>query len=205
VAADVKFSRRPPLTSTHLNGVFILDIEQFINELTDRLSVIAPKGFRVTTGDGLIWYSTNEGDNFSSKAETQGARRSGTYIRANFGVYGPSEEDNFIGAAVQALSELQDFVSEATGEPWPGTTAQPEPHARIDRHQLYLWYGNSADPILACRPIPLILIATLREDTPRPPSRRGAAALARRQPRRPRLRLGRQQPEHYGAVHGPFA
>jgi hypothetical protein len=60
------------------------------------------------------------------------------------------------GVATQALDELQDYISEATHDPWPGTTAQPRPYARIRDSMLYLGYGDPDAPILTCAPIPLL-------------------------------------------------
>ena len=58
----------------------------------------------------------------------------------------------------QALDELQDYIDEATRDPWPGDRTPPRPHAQIRDGALHMWYGG-ADPIaqavLACEPIPL--------------------------------------------------
>lgn len=117
--------------------------------LADRLSAMVPEGFHVDARDGMLWYSADEGR----------AGRSGTYVQSNFGVYGETDEDNIVGLAVQALDELQDYVSEATHDPWPGTTAQPAPHAQIRESTLHLWYGDPGSPVLACEPVPLAVIA----------------------------------------------
>jgi hypothetical protein len=65
------------------------------------------------------------------------------------------EEENIVGIAVQALSELQDYISEATHTPWPGTTRQPSPQGRILNAHLNLWYADNGNVILSCDPIPL--------------------------------------------------
>lgn len=71
------------------------------------------------------------------------------------GAYGDTEEDNLVGLSVQVLNELQDYVSEVTTEPWPGTTRQPNPHAEVSGPNLYLWYGERGDAAVTCDPIPL--------------------------------------------------
>jgi len=65
------------------------------------------------------------------------------------------DEDNIVGVAVQALDELQDYVDEATHDPWPGTRTQPRPHGRIRGSMLHLWYGEPDHIVLACEPVPL--------------------------------------------------
>jgi len=62
--------------------------------------------------------------------------------------------------ATQALDELQDYISEATHDPWPGLRSQPSPHARISGATLHLWYGDSSNVTLACAPIPLADVRT---------------------------------------------
>src|ERR1700722_8631888 len=99
-----------------------MNLDLFIETLAGRLSAIVPEGFSVTAEGGILWYSA---------APDYHASRSGTYARDNFGVYGATDEENIIGVAVQALDELQDYVSEATHSPWPGTGSQPSPHGRI--------------------------------------------------------------------------
>lgn len=84
-----------------------------------------------------------------------GASRAGTYVSRNCGVYGATDEENIVGIAVQALSELQDYVSEATYLPWPGVTSQPSPHGQILDSSLSLWYGDPDNPVLTCERLSL--------------------------------------------------
>ena len=53
------------------------------------------------------------------------------------------------------LDRTQEFVAEATGQPWPGTTSFPEPHAVVAGGEVRCWYGDEARPTLALAPIPL--------------------------------------------------
>ena len=122
-----------------------VDVDRFAGILADRLSAIVPAGFGVRASDGMLWYSRGD-DN---------AGRAGSYVRDNFGVYGESDEDNIVGLAVQVLDELEDYVDEATSDPWPGTTSQPPPHGEIRDEALHLWYGDPAAVVLACEPIQL--------------------------------------------------
>jgi len=131
-----------------------VDVDLFMRILAGRLAAVAPRGFSVTVRDGLVWYSGVPGQ-FSG---LRGSGASGTYVRSNFPAYGATIEQRLVGAARQALGELQDFISEATHDPWPGRTAQPWPHAVVRDQVLHLWYGGrdlEADVVLACEPIPL--------------------------------------------------
>ena len=119
-----------------------VDVDLFAGILAERFRAIVPGGFAVQAGDGMLWYST----------AARNAGVAGTHVRDNWGAYGHSDEDNLVGVAVQALSELQDYVSEATADPWPGTTSQPSAHGVIREGNLHLWYG---DVVLAVDPVPL--------------------------------------------------
>jgi hypothetical protein len=82
----------------------------------------------------------------------------GTNVRVNREGAGETTEDRLAGIAAQALDDQQDFVDEASHEPWPGTQASPRPFAQVRERMLHLWYGRP-DPtspvVLACEPIPL--------------------------------------------------
>jgi hypothetical protein len=131
-----------------------MDLDQLATILADRLSMIVPAGFHVAAADGMLWYSAEQG-RFPAQSGDYRVGQAGTYVRTNFGVYGPAKDENIIGVAVQALSELQDYVSEATHTPWPGTTRQPNSHGRIRDSHLELWYGDPDNVVLSCDPIPL--------------------------------------------------
>jgi hypothetical protein len=128
-----------------------MDLDRFTAILANRLSAIVPAGFHVTAADGMLWYYAEEG-RFPGQLGDGRIGPAGTYIRS---VYGSSDEENMVDVAVQALSELQDYISEATHAPWPGMTSQPSPEGRIVDSHLNLWYGDHNKPVLACERIPL--------------------------------------------------
>ena len=101
----------------------------------------------------MLWYSAD--GQFPGQSGNYQPGSAGSYIRSSFGVFGDSVEENVTGIGVKVLDELQDYVSEATHDPWPGTTRQPQPYARIIDSQLNLWYGDCDNTSLACEPIPL--------------------------------------------------
>jgi hypothetical protein len=134
-----------------------MDLENFATILAERLSAIVHSGFEVTAADGMLWYSAERG-RFPGQSGDYHVGRAGTHVRSNFGVYGATDEENIVGIAVQALSELQDYISEATHTAWPGSTSQPSPHAQIIDSNLDLWYGDIEDPVLTCERIQLAQI-----------------------------------------------
>jgi hypothetical protein len=127
-----------------------MDIDRLTNALAVCLTSIVPVGFRIIADNGMLWYS-----DMSKGGGNQQSGRTGTYIRDNFGLYGESEAENIIGVSVQALSEVQDYISEVTGLPWPGKSSQPSPHGSIEDSQLRLWYGEASQPVLSCANISL--------------------------------------------------
>ena len=134
-----------------------VDADRLAELLADRLTAIVPPGFHVEAADGMLWYSADQG-RFPGQQGDYCVGRAGTHIRANLGVHGDTDADHLAGLAAQALDELQDYISEATHDPWPGTTAQPPPYARIHDAMLDLGYGDPSAPVLTCPPIPLAVL-----------------------------------------------
>ena len=127
------------------------DIDRLTSLLADRLAAIIPDGFHIEATDGMLRYSCDD-SRFPGQLGNYHVGTAGTYIRVNFESRGLTE------VAEQALDELQDYIDEATRDPWPGDRTPPRPHAQIRDGALHMWYGG-ADPIaqavLACEPIPL--------------------------------------------------
>jgi hypothetical protein len=83
---------------------------------------------------------------------------SGTHLRDNFDAHSQADEDRIAGVAAQALDELQDYIDEATHDPWPGGRTPPRAYAQVRGRTLHLWYGGpdiSSNAVLARVPIPL--------------------------------------------------
>jgi hypothetical protein len=135
-----------------------VDPDKLAAALADRLAAIAPDGIHVQADDGMLWYSC--AGRFPAEPDSYRPGSSGTYVRDNFEAHAEdmTEADSAAAVGRRALDELQDFVDEATREPWPGTTTPPHPFAEVRRETLHLWYGDtniSDDPVLSCEPIPL--------------------------------------------------
>lgn len=122
--------------------------------LADRLGAIVPAGFHVRADAGMLWYSADQG-RFPGQLGDGRPGSAGTHVQANIGAYGPTDADNIIGVAVQALGELQDYIDEATHELWPGDGIPSRLGAEIRDSAVHLWYGDPDSAVLACDPIPL--------------------------------------------------
>ena len=131
-----------------------MDADALTALLAGRLAAIVPAGFHVQARDGMLWYSADQG-RFPGQQGDYRTGQAGTYVRDNLGAYADTVADGVTRVAAQTLDELQDYVSEATHDPWPGTRAQPRPYARIRDAMLHLGYGDPDAPVLACAPIPL--------------------------------------------------
>jgi hypothetical protein len=130
-----------------------IDVDRLTELLAARLAAIVPDGIGVRAADGMLRYSSHPGRLAGLAGGT-----AGTYVRDNFDAHGDTAEERLGGAATQALDDLQDYVDEASGEPWPGTRTPPRPFAQVRGHVLHLWYGGPevTDPVvLACEPVPL--------------------------------------------------
>lgn len=140
-----------------------MDVDRLTGLLAGRLAAIVPPGFHVEAADGMLWYSADQG-RFPGQQGDYRSGRAGTHVRAGLGIHGDTEAENLIGIARQALDELQDYISEATHDPWPGTSSQPRPHARIRNSMLHLYYGDPDHPVLTCPPIPIAALERPHRD-----------------------------------------
>jgi hypothetical protein len=120
-----------------------VDPDRLTEVLAQRFDEVTPDGIHVTADDGMLWYSSDFGRG-----------KAGSYVRYSLaGAAGESDEADLVSTTVIILDQLQDFVSEATTDPWPGTGRQPEPQAEIRDGALHLWYGDPGDIKLAIAPI----------------------------------------------------
>ena len=138
-----------------------VDPDRFAALLAASLAAIVPDGFHVTLEGDMLWFRSDEG---------RFPGQQGDYATGTAGI-GPQEafltcmeyqgaaEACVADAARHALDALQDYIAEATHDPWPGQRTMPEPHAQVRGSTLHLWYGTADDPVLACEPIPLASFA----------------------------------------------
>lgn len=104
----------------------------------------------------MLWYAAEPG-RFPGQQGLYQVGSSGTYFLENFYLHGENEEGHpVVAVTIQALNELQDFVDEASHDPWPGLRRAPRPNAEIRGSELHLWYEDGDEVVAACRPIPLV-------------------------------------------------
>jgi len=140
-----------------------VDADRLTETLASRLTAILPDGFHVEASDGMLWYSADEG-RFPGQLSNYDVGRVGTHVRDNLEAYGDTAEERVAGIAAQALDELQDYVDEASHDPWPGNGTPPRPFAEVRGQALHLWYGGpdiTSPVVLACESIPLVQIQRL--------------------------------------------
>ncbi len=110
--------------------------------LAERLSQIAPPGFRAVAVGPMLHYASR----FGSGA---------TDIRTNFHDDQPLAE-RVRSVCQLALDDFQDVVDETTAEPWPGIGGGvPPAQAEVRGSRVHMWYGPADVPVLECEPIEL--------------------------------------------------
>lgn len=132
-----------------------MDGDELGRTLEDRLTRVIPSGFYVAySDDGLLTYSSDPG-RFPGQSGSYQAGSSGTYVRRNFALWAGTDSERIVGVCRQVLDELQDYIDEATHDPWPGGRTPPRPYAEIRGAAVVLGYGTPELPVLECAPIPL--------------------------------------------------
>jgi hypothetical protein len=134
-----------------------VDADKLAATLARRMAAIVPDGFHVETADGMLWYSADEG-RFPGQLGDYMVGKAGSQVRESFRSYSEPDEERIAAVAAQALDELQDYIDEATHDPWPGESKPPGAYAQVRDRVLYLWYGGSdmpGDAVLSCEPISL--------------------------------------------------
>ncbi|HEY2240735.1 MAG TPA: hypothetical protein VGI21_18185 [Streptosporangiaceae bacterium] len=134
----------------------VVDVDRLIALLADRLAGIVPDGFRIDADHAMLRFSAEAG-RFPGQSGTYHVGPSASHVRQYFEVLPGTVADRLVGVGVRVLDDLQDYVSEATHDPWPGRTAQPTPQGELREGQLHLWYGgrHGRQAVLACAPIAL--------------------------------------------------
>jgi hypothetical protein len=131
-----------------------LDAVNLAELLCGRIQAVLPTGLHVKAANGdLMAFS----DGFRGPS---GLGSAGSYLRQFFDdlAYQYPDEAHLLAATCRhALSDIQDYVAEMTGDPWPvvGPGTMPTPGARVTDQLIHLWYGDEEQPVLCLVPIPL--------------------------------------------------
>ena len=109
----------------------IIEVDKLTRVLAGRLAAIVPDGFHVEAADGMLWHSAG-GGRFPGQTGDYQVGRGGTCVRVHVEGGGQAADDALAGVAAIALDELQDYVDEATRDPWPARHGTPpRPYARV--------------------------------------------------------------------------
>ena len=134
-----------------------VDPDRFAALLAARLAAIVPDGFHVTLEGDMLWFRSDRG-RFPGQQGDYNTGSAGIWPQEDLSTcleYEGTGEECAADAARHALDALQDYIAEATHDPWPGQRTMPEPHAQVRDSTLYLWYGAADDVVLACESLPL--------------------------------------------------
>jgi len=129
--------------------------------LSARLAAIVPVGFHVTLEDDMLWFRSDEG-RFPGQQGDYHTGSAGLWPQEDFLTcvkYEGTVQDCLADVARHALDALQDYIAEATHDPWPGQRTMPDARAQVRGSMLHLWYGGADDAVLDCEPIPLADLA----------------------------------------------
>jgi hypothetical protein len=137
------------------------DADQLTEVLASRLDAIVPDGFHVRAAGGMLQYSAAQG-RFPGQFSDYQVGGASTHVQPHLAAHGETAADQAAGVAAQAPDELQDYVDEASLEPWPGKRQPPQAFALARGGVLHLWYGDpdiGGPVVLACEPLPLVRIS----------------------------------------------
>lgn len=111
--------------------------------IAQRLSTVVPEDFTVHAEDGELVISSQDPE-WSATSYVWLLSSQGDLVR------------DVESAALNALTVVQDCISQAKREPWPPCRGSrfAAPGAKFDDGVLRLWYGSEDAPDLPLRPIP---------------------------------------------------
>ena len=132
----------------------MVDFHGLAQVLARHLTKVVPPGFHVTANEAKLIYSSDSG-RFPGQQGDYRVGTAATLLDQSFSEDERVNEAKVVQIAFNVLDDLQDYVDEASHEPWPGDRSPPRPHAEIRGPFLHMWYGEPEAPALACDPIAL--------------------------------------------------
>lgn len=118
---------------------------RFAAELADRLNEVVPTGFAVTAEDVTV--ELRRGDQFVGSTDMAELVEDSENL--------DDLPANLETAARAIMSNIQDWIADATSDPWPGIRSQPNPNARVQDQTLHIWFGDADGQVLSLRPLDL--------------------------------------------------
>lgn len=133
-----------------------VDADVLVQELADRFRSVVPDGFHVAVrSDGIMWFSCDDG-RFPEQRGDFKPGMAGTHLRHNHRTVPGALSERVAAAARQALDDLQDYVNEASHEPWPGVRRPPSARAQVLDGLLRCWFVDGEEVVLELDPVPLV-------------------------------------------------
>jgi len=142
-----------------------VDPDRFAALLAARLAAVVPDGFHVTLEGDMLWFRSDEG-RFPGQQGDYRTGSSGIWPQEDLLTclqYDGTPGDCAADAARHALDALQDYVAEATHDPWPGERTMPERRPRSGAQRCTC---GTAPPPTRCSPASRY--RWLSSPTPRP-------------------------------------
>ena len=120
----------------------------FAAELASRLNEVAPEGYTVNA------------ENVTVVLRHHGAVVGSTEMAE---LVEDSENPDLLPESLETaaraiLSNVQDWISDSSYQPWPGERSQPAPDAHATADRLEMWYGGQDHPVLKLRPLALATV-----------------------------------------------
>jgi hypothetical protein len=120
-----------------------VDTVALAHELARRMQDVVPSGIGITVEGDMLWFSSTSHHGTAGSYGCQWLSE------------GEGKREHLLAEACRrALGDLQDFVAEATTEPWPGSGSMPHAGARVQDGSVLLWYGDGDNPVLLLEALP---------------------------------------------------
>ncbi len=134
-----------------------MDADAVTQELADRFRSVVPEGSHLEVGsDGTVWLCSCDEGRFPGQQGDFKPGMAGTHLRSNLRAVSATDAERAVAAARQALDDLQDYVDEASHEPWPGLHRPPSARAEVREGCLHCRYVDGDEVVLELDPVPLI-------------------------------------------------
>jgi hypothetical protein len=123
-----------------------VNADQVTELVANLMRTVVPSGVIIEVVDGMIW-------NSYANERAYGGGRAGIYFRDFLEADETSEDptpERVADSCWIAMDQLQDAVAEMTGSAWPGSSSQPQSHARALGTRVHVWFGDEDTPDLDC-------------------------------------------------------
>jgi hypothetical protein len=99
---------------------------------------VVPVGVLIEVDERMLWYHYD-------LEHAYGGGYAGSYFRQFLEARSEQDlapDDGAASACQTAFDQLQDFLVEKTGTPWPGVRRMPKAHASADAGRVRVWFSD---------------------------------------------------------------